>query len=268
MLEGMSMNFGIVIAPRSGATWIQAVQAAERQGYGTVLLPDTLYTPSPFPALAAAAAVTTTLRLRPNVLAAPMRSAAATVRETAALQLLSDGRFELGLGTGRPDAAAEAEKLGVAFGSGTQRRDHLVDVVRAVRAEVSPVPPIVIAASGARMLGACAEIADRIHLAVDPAATEDDLADIVAQVRDRTDRPIPFSLQLVAIGEILPPYLSKFRGLSVDRLRAAGAAALLPADPGAAAELLERRREKLGIDEILVPGDLADAFAPVIDRSR
>ncbi|MEV0103608.1 LLM class flavin-dependent oxidoreductase, partial [Nocardia sp. NPDC050789] len=134
----MSMNFGIVIAPRSGATWIEAVQTAERQGYGTVLLPDTLYTPSPFPALAAAAAVTTTLRLRPNVLAAPMRSAAATVRETAALQLLSDGRFELGLGTGRPDAAAEAEKLGVAFGSAAQRRAQLVEVARAVRAEVTP----------------------------------------------------------------------------------------------------------------------------------
>ncbi|WP_433670125.1 LLM class flavin-dependent oxidoreductase [Nocardia sp. CA-136227] len=268
MLEDMSMNFGIVIAPRSGATWIEAVRTAERQGYGTVLLPDTLYTPSPFPALAAAAAVTTTLRLRPNVLAAPMRSAAATVRETAALQLLSDGRFELGLGTGRPDAAAEAEKLGVAFGSAAQRRAQLVEVARAVRAEVTPAPPIVVAAAGARMLAACAEIADRVHLAVAPTAGEQDLADIVARVRDLTDRPIAFSLQLVAIGDALPPFMSKFMGVTLEQLREANAAALLPADPAAAAELLEHRREKLGIDEILVPGDLSEAFAPVLNRFR
>lgn len=268
MLEDMSMNFGIVIAPRSGATWIEAVRTAERQGYGTVLLPDTLYTPSPFPALAAAAAVTTTLRLRPNVLAAPMRSAAVTVRETAALQLLSDGRFELGLGTGRPDAAAEAEKLGVAFGSAAQRRAQLVEVARAVRSEVTPAPPIVIAAAGARMLAACAEIADRVHLAVAPTAGEQDLADIVARVRDLTDRPIAFSLQLVAIGDALPPFMSKFMGVTLEQLREANAAALLPADPAAAAELLEHRREKLGIDETLVPGDLSEAFAPVLNRFR
>ncbi|MGW4352684.1 LLM class flavin-dependent oxidoreductase [Nocardia sp. NPDC004582] len=264
----MSMNFGIVIAPRSSSDWIHAVQSAENQGYGTVLLPDTLHTVSPFPALAAAAAVTTTLRLRPNVLAAPMRTAAATVRETAALQLLSDGRFELGLGTGRPDAAAEAEKLGVAFGSAAQRRDHLLAVARAVRAEVTPAPPIVIAASGPRMLAACADIADRIHLAVAPTATEGDLADIVARVRDLTARPIAFSLQLVAVGDILPPFMSKFMGVTLEQLRAADAAVLLPADPAAAAELLEHRREKLGIDEVLVPGDLTDAFAPVLARFR
>ncbi|NUS44097.1 MAG: LLM class flavin-dependent oxidoreductase [Mycobacteriaceae bacterium] len=94
------MRVGIVLTPRSGSEWVGAVQDAQRQGYDTLLLPDTLTTPSPFPALAAAAAVTTTLRLRPNVLAAPLRSPAATAREVAALQLLSDGRFELGIGAG------------------------------------------------------------------------------------------------------------------------------------------------------------------------
>lgn len=105
----MSMNFGIAHVPRSGSEWVRTAQSAEQQGYGTLLLPDTLYTPSPFPALAAAAAVTTTLHLRPNVIAAPLRTPAVIARETSALQLLSDGRFELGLGTGRPDAAREAE---------------------------------------------------------------------------------------------------------------------------------------------------------------
>ncbi|QLY34102.1 LLM class flavin-dependent oxidoreductase [Nocardia huaxiensis] len=262
------MNFGIVLAPRSGAEWVSAVQAAEQQGYGTVLLPDTLYTPSPFPALAAAAAVTSTLRLRPNVLASPMRTAAATVRETAALQLLSDGRFELGMGTGRPDAQAEAEKLGVTWGSAGERRRQLIETIEAVRAAVQPAPGIVIAASGPKMLATAAELADRVHLAVDPTATEDDLAQIVATVRDHTDRPIGFSLQAVAVGDQIPFYMSKYMGITIERLREANAAALLPGDPAEAAALLEQRREKYGIDELLVPGELAQAFAPILARFR
>ncbi|MBL1077374.1 LLM class flavin-dependent oxidoreductase [Nocardia sp. 2] len=262
------MNFGIVLTPRSGSDWVRDVQRAEEQGYRTVLLPDTLHTTSPFPALAAAAAVTTTLRLRPNVIAAPLRHPAATARETAALQLLSDGRFELGIGTGRPDAQREAEALGEQWGSAGQRRQRMVDTIVAVRAAAKPVPPIVIAASGPRMLATAAELADRVHLAVQPVATENELAEIVATVRAHTDRPVGFSLQLVAVGDQLPVYMSKFMGVTLDGLREANAAAILPGDPGAAAELLEHRREKYGIDELLVPGDLAAAFAPVLARFR
>ncbi|MFB8001725.1 LLM class flavin-dependent oxidoreductase [Nocardia sp. NPDC056000] len=264
----MSMNFGIVIPPRSGAEWARTARDAEQRGYGTLLLPDTLYTPSPFPALAAAAAVTTTLALRPNVIAAPLRTPMVTARETSALQLLSDGRFELGLGTGRPDAEREAEKLGVSWGSATERRQRLIETIEAVRTSVQPVPPIVIAAAGPRMLAVAADHADRIHLAVDPAATEQELAAIITTVRDRTSRPIPFSLQLVGIGDQLPFYVSRHLGITIEQLREAGAAALLPADPTDAAEMLEYYREKYGIDELLVPGELGAAFAPVLSRFR
>lgn len=264
----MSMNFGIVTAPRTGAEWVRTVQAAERQGYRTVLLPDTLYTPSPFPALAAAAAVTTTLRLRPNVLAAPLRTPATTVRETAALQLLSDGRFELGVGTGRPDAQQEAEKLGVPWGSAAQRRRQLIDTIEAVRAAVQPTPPIIVAAGGPKMLATAAEFADRIHLAVDPTATEQDLAAIVATLHDHTDRPLPCTLQLVGVGDQLPFYIARHLGLTIDQLRRAEAAAVLPADPAEAAASLEHLREKYGIDELLVPAELAETFAPILARFR
>ena len=60
--------------------------------------------------------MTTTLHVGSWVLAAPFRSPAVVVRETSALQLLSGGRFELGIGTGRPDAAREAALLGEAVG--------------------------------------------------------------------------------------------------------------------------------------------------------
>lgn len=262
----MNMHFGIVLAPRSGAEWVRSAREAEQQGYATLMLPDTLYTPSPFPALAAAAAVTSAIRLRPNVLAAPMRTAVATARETSALQLLSDGRFELGVGTGRPDASREAERFGVPWGSAAERRAQLLATIETVRATVQPAPPIVIAAGGPRMLATAAAHADRIHLAVRPTATEDDLAAAIATVRDHTDRAIPFSLQVVGVGNHLPHYMTTHMGITAAGLREVDAAALLPADPGAAAELLEHRREKYGIDELLVPGDLAAAFAPIAAR--
>lgn len=260
----MSMTFGIVITPRSGADLTHAVQNAEQQGYRTILLPDTLNTASPFPTLAAAAAVTSTVRLRPNVLAAPLRTPAATVRETAALQLLSGGRFELGIGSGRPDASAEAERLGMPWGSAAQRREQLIATVHAVRAQVDPAPPIVVAANGPRMLTAAAGFADRVLLAAGPEATEADLAEMVRIVRDHTDRDVRFTHQLVGIGAELPFWLSKRLGLTAAGLRAAGSAAVLDGDPAAVAEVLEFRREKYGIDEVIVPGELADAFAPTL----
>ena len=112
------ISFGLVLTPTgTGREWVEAVRKVEQQGWTSLLIPDTLWTPSPFPALAAAAAVTTTLRLRTWVIAAPLRSPAAIVRESATLQQLSDGRFELGIGTGRPDAEREAAILGVPWGT-------------------------------------------------------------------------------------------------------------------------------------------------------
>ncbi|MFG1797033.1 LLM class flavin-dependent oxidoreductase [Nocardia sp. NPDC049149] len=264
----MSMTFGIVLTPRSGAEWATAVRDAEQQGYRTILLPDTLYTPSPFPTLAAAAAVTTTIRLRPNVLAVPLRTAAATVRETAALQLLSDGRFELGVGSGRPDASSEAERLGMPWSSAAERRAQVAATVAAVRAQVDPAPPVIVAANGPRMLAAAAEYADRILLAAGPQATEAELAEMVRIVRDNTDRTIAFSHQLVGIGDQLPYWTSARMGLTAEGLRAVGAAGVLDADPTTAIETLETRREKYGIDELIIPGELATPFAPVLARLR
>ncbi|MEV0336682.1 LLM class flavin-dependent oxidoreductase [Nocardia sp. NPDC050717] len=262
------MRFGIILTPSPGTQWTRAVAEAEQQGYDTVLLPDTLFTPSPLPALAAAAAVTTTLRLRPNVLADPLRTTGATVREVAALQLLSDGRFELGIGSGRPDAQREAERLGLPWGSAGERREHMVRTIAAVRAEVDPAPPIVIAAGGPRMLATAAGTADRILLAAAPDATEDDLARMVATVTAHTDREVRFTLQAVGIGERLPVWLSARLGHTAHALRAAGAVGLLPSDPQEAVDVLRSRRTRYGVDELIVPGELADAFAPIMAAAR
>src|SRR3954447_1954542 len=149
----MTVSFAVVATPRpTQGAWVEQVRMLEDLGYAGVLVPDTLWTASPFPALAAAAVAAPRIRLRTWVLASPMRSPAAVVREAKALQQLSDGRFELGIGTGRPDAATEAARLGMPWGRAADRVAQLESVVTAVREQVAPRPAVVMAASGAKSL--------------------------------------------------------------------------------------------------------------------
>src|SRR5580765_971526 len=111
-------RFGVVAAAaRSGDEWIARARRVESLGYATLVMPDNLqYTLAPLPALAAAA--TRTLRLGTYVLPNDFRHPVLLAKDVATLDLLSGGRFELGLGAGRPDAARDNKMLGLPFDSG------------------------------------------------------------------------------------------------------------------------------------------------------
>ena len=258
------ISFGLVLTPTgTGRQWVERVRAVEAQGWTSVLIPDTLWTTSPFAALAAAAAVTTTVRLRTWVIAAPLRSPVVVAREASALQQLSDGRFELGIGTGRPDAEREAALLGVPWGTAADRIGQVQQVIAAVREKVRPAPQVVVTAAGPRMLAAAAASADRIGLALPPMATEPDLRAAVDRIHSAAPGKLGLSLQLSGLAGRLPAWLSR-GGLDPEALAAAGAVGMLTGDAQQMAETLRHRRDEIGIDEVIVPGDLADDFAPVI----
>lgn len=63
-------------------------------------MPDHLGAAAPFPTLTAVAMVTTTLKLSMYVLNSAFYKPALLSRDMQALDLLSDGRLEIGLGTG------------------------------------------------------------------------------------------------------------------------------------------------------------------------
>ena len=122
------ISYALVAVPgESGRGWADQARAVEQPGLDQPPRPGHDVDPSPFPALAAAAGATNTLRLRTWVIAAPLRSPAAVVREAAALQRLSDGRFELGIGSGRPDAEQRCGPVGRPLGTGRQRIDQAAD---------------------------------------------------------------------------------------------------------------------------------------------
>jgi alkanesulfonate monooxygenase SsuD/methylene tetrahydromethanopterin reductase-like flavin-dependent oxidoreductase (luciferase family) len=98
---------------------------AEGAGAESLWAVDHLFWPQPmaeaFTTLAVAAAVTTRTTLGTCVLQLPLRRPAAVAKQAMALQLLSEGRFVLGLGIGIH--RGEYDRAGVDFG----RRGRLMD---------------------------------------------------------------------------------------------------------------------------------------------
>src|ERR1700754_332614 len=95
-------RFGVQVAgPADAAGWVAQARRVEALGYSTLTLPDH-FTPqlAPLPALAVAAAVTTTLRVGALVHDNDYKHPLVLAKELATLDVLSGGRVEIGLGAG------------------------------------------------------------------------------------------------------------------------------------------------------------------------
>ncbi|KHK95505.1 hypothetical protein LK09_19230 [Microbacterium mangrovi] len=256
-------RFGAVAGLASPASpWADTARAIEHAGFSTLLVPDTLNTLSPFPALAAAAAVTTTLHLGTWVLASPLRTPGAVVREAKALQILSDGRLELGIGAGRPGGEHDAPPLGVTWERPGIRVGQVEAVLDAVATEVDPAPRIVIAGSGDRMLGIAARHAATLTVPASPLASVDEIA--VAADRARTAGFTgELALQIAGIGEDIPAWLRQ-RGMTPESLR--GKAAFLTGDLDDDAASLRALRDRTGVSYITFSGEFAARGTPLVQR--
>jgi probable F420-dependent oxidoreductase len=116
----------------SGAAWLDLARRFEDEGYDTLSMPDHLGPQfAPVPALAAIAAVTTRVRLSMFVLANDFRTPAVLAKEITSLDVLSDGRVELGLGAGW--SAAEYAAQGVPFDKPSVRIDRLAEAITIFR---------------------------------------------------------------------------------------------------------------------------------------
>jgi alkanesulfonate monooxygenase SsuD/methylene tetrahydromethanopterin reductase-like flavin-dependent oxidoreductase (luciferase family) len=259
-------RFGVVAGIHgSAAVWTDHARRYEHDGYSTLLVPDTLWTPSPFLVLAAAAAGSTTLRLGTWVIASPLRRPAEVVRETKTLQELSGGRFELGIGAGRPGGERDAEALGVSWDRPGTRVTQVEATLAAVRAGVDPVPRIVVAGARDRMLSIAGRFADALALPTPPTASLADIATIAERARTISG-DLELALQVTGVGEDVPQWLRHQLGLTPDGLREAGAAAMLSGDVERDAETLERLRSETGVSYLTVPSELAPQLAPLVGR--
>jgi probable F420-dependent oxidoreductase len=113
----------------SGQEWIDRAKRLEALGYGTLAMPDHMIGGAwaAMPALAAAATVTERLRVGTLVIDNDFRNPTVFARECATLDVLSNGRFELGIGAGWLDR--DYESTGIPFDRGRVRVARLSEAV-------------------------------------------------------------------------------------------------------------------------------------------
>ncbi|KWX68498.1 TIGR03621 family F420-dependent LLM class oxidoreductase [Mycobacterium sp. NAZ190054] len=214
------MRFGLTTAsPRDGAAARAFAQRVEAAGIDVLTFADHLAPMmTPFSGAAAAAAVTSRLRVGTLVLNNDFRHPVETARESAGVAIVSDGRFELGIGAGH--MKSEYDAAGLRFDGGGVRVSRLIESVAVIKAlldggpvdfdgehyrvhaaagEIMAVPPhrvpILIGGNGTRVLqlaGRVADIAGLAGISHNRDATRvrlshfdgDGLADRIAVVRD------------------------------------------------------------------------------------
>src|ERR1700722_13121302 len=190
------MRFGVVVGAPDRDGYVAAVRRAEQLGYDVVLCSDHLELAgrhfshfAPIPALTAAAMVTERIRIGTSVLNQDFRHPAVLAREAASLDVLSEGRLELGLGMGWNEP--EYRMAGIDFDPAPQRLRRLTEYVQVVKGVIAeqqfgfageffqidampgepaplqkPHPPIMIGATRPRMLALAAREADIVSLSM------------------------------------------------------------------------------------------------------
>src|SRR5579859_5093769 len=108
-------RFGVVTTGASSRqAWVEQARTIEALGYASLLMPDRIgLALAPLSALASAAAATTTLRVGSYVFCNDYRHPGLLAHEIASLDLLSDGRLEVGIGAGA--GAHDYAQLGIPF---------------------------------------------------------------------------------------------------------------------------------------------------------
>lgn len=164
------VNFHDAASP---AEFGQLVRRADELGFDVLAAPDHLGAMSPFTVLAAAAMISRRLRLRTYVLNVGFWNPALLAREVATLDLLSEGRAELGLGAGY--MKTEHDDAGLPWLPFRRRMEQLEATVTDVTRRLadpghSPAPvqrpvPLMVAAMSAAGLGVAARHADVVGFA-------------------------------------------------------------------------------------------------------
>src|SRR5207249_5486487 len=105
------------------------------------------------------------------------------------------------------------------------------------------------------------DLADTVTFALLPGESRTDVARLAHNFRAKRD--VELALHVSVIGDTVAPFMAP-PDTDPAALRAADSLAILPADPAAAAEEIQRRREEIGYSYFVFGADFADALAPVV----
>ena len=168
--------------------WADFAKRVEDTGFDVLTMPDHFTQQlAPVPALMAAMDATTTLRTGALVFDNDYKHPVVLTKELATMDVLSDGRTEIGLGAGW--MISDYEQAGIAYDSPKVRIDRFIEGIRVIKGAMSdgpfsfngehysitnyegfpkpvqrPCPPLLIGGGGKRVLTFAAKEADIIGI--------------------------------------------------------------------------------------------------------
>jgi len=288
------IEFGInVRAATSQADFHGFVRRVDELGYDVLAVPDHLGVLAPFPAMAAGGMLSSRLRLRTYVLNVGFWNPALLAREVATLDVLSDGRAELGLGAGHMKREYDDARL--PWHPPARRIQALEDTLLEVRRRLAaddhaPKPvqhpvPVMIGAMSKAGLAVAARHADIVGFAglrqvpgqppgtftlSSEAEARDRVEEVRRQAGNRRYRSEAL-LQAVVLGKdpetAAAAIAAGSPALTVD-LVLGSPFVLLARDAGSAAAELLRRRADLGFESFTTHQANLEAFGEVIAAVR
>jgi probable F420-dependent oxidoreductase len=287
----------------SGKEWADLARQAEDLGYVSFQIDDHFGSQlAPMPAAMAAAAATSTIRVGPLVAGNDFRNPVVLAKEAATIDLLSDGRFILGVGAGWLKGDYEVAGIEQADASTRiERVSEAIDICRGVWsgepfsfsgkhytiAEITGYPqpasqiPILVGGGGQKILSLGAQKADIVGVnpkivgrTINPRSMATAAADVVDEkvgwvtqaAGDRLDQ-IELQLQVfvtVVTDDPIPvaEKLAPAFGLPPEVVLAAPYFQI-----GSVAQITDNLRElrdRWGINYIAFQGDATQAMAPVV----
>ena len=294
-------RFAVLNTGNSLDEWQAFARKAEDLGFSTLVVQDH-FAPqlAPLPALVAAGAVTSRIRLGTIVLDNDFRHPAALAKEAATVDVLTGGRLELGVGAGW--MMADYEKTGLVFGPPAERLERLRETVKIVKAFFTedsvtfegkhykiagldshpkpaqkPHPPIMIGGRQKRMLSFAAREADIVSISmldrrVPGEPPPPSFSEKVGWVRAAAG-PFFESIEIHANGSnitVTDDARGALAALS-DRLKitpeeAVESPANLVGSVDAIAEKMHEWREKCGLSYLAVNVRVMDAVAPLVAK--
>ena len=285
--------------------WVDLARRSEGNGYSCLTMPDHFDDQlAPVPALMTAANVTTTLRVGALVWDNDYKHPAVLAKELATMDVLSDGRLELGIGAGW--MISDYEQMGIPYDSAKVRIDRFVEGLKVIKGAMAqgpfsfsgdhytitnyngtpkpvqaPCPPILIGGGGKRVLSIAAREADIVGInatmsagvvgpdAFDTMTAEavDEKVAIVREAAGARFKDIELNVRAFLVN------------ITDDAQQAAsGIASMLGVEPqmveqspfalvGPTSKIIDdllERRERWGFTYVIVGAEDVESFAPVV----
>jgi probable F420-dependent oxidoreductase len=301
-----SFRFGIQASKANTRDlWVDLARRSEGNGYSCLTMPDHFDDQlAPVPALMTAANVTTTLRVGALVWDNDYKHPAVLAKELATMDVLSDGRLELGIGAGW--MISDYEQMGIPYDSAKVRIDRFVEGLKVIKGAMAegpfsfsgdhytitnyngtpkpiqgPCPPILIGGGGKRVLSIAAREADIVGINATMSAGvvgQHTFSTMTAEVVDEK-----VAIVREAAGARFNDIELNVRAFLVNitddaKQAASGIASMLGVEQqmveqspfalvGPTSKLIEdllERRERWGFSYVIVGADDVDSFAPVV----